>query len=64
MKALPKFIPIKAVAAMGGISPSTARRYSDRPDFPAPRYFGPTRKVWIHDEVLNWFMSRPQRRPG
>lgn len=64
MKTVPKFIPIKVVAAMGDISTSTARRYSSRPDFPAPRYFSGSRKVWVYEEVLEWFLGRPRRRPG
>ncbi|UUR06745.1 helix-turn-helix transcriptional regulator [Sphingomonas glaciei] len=62
MNKLPKFITTKGVAAIGHVSVATAWRYSRRPDFPKPRYFSPKYPVWIEDEVLGWYMSRPQTR--
>ncbi|TFI57500.1 hypothetical protein E2493_14945 [Sphingomonas parva] len=59
---VPAFISIKGVAAMGNVSVSTAGRYSGQSDFPEPRYFSPGKKVWISEEVRNWFLDRPRSR--
>ncbi|URD60698.1 AlpA family phage regulatory protein [Sphingomonas sp. KRR8] len=62
MASVPKFITIKTVAGIANVSPSTARRYAKREDFPKPRYISPSRPMWIMDEVLAWFMNRPHTR--
>jgi predicted DNA-binding transcriptional regulator AlpA len=62
MNKLPKFITMKTIAALGGVSVPTAWRYSRRRELPKPRYFSPSRPVWMMDEVLDWYMSRPQSR--
>ena len=62
MKRPPKFITIKLIALLGNVSLSTAWRYTKRPDFPKPRYFSAGKLMWIEEEVLAWFMSRPHTR--
>ncbi|HET6526052.1 AlpA family phage regulatory protein [Sphingopyxis sp.] len=59
---VPRFVNIKQVAALFDLSVSTAIRYAASSDFPEPFYFSAGRKVWLLNEVLEWFMNRRGRR--
>ena len=58
---VPEFVSLKQIAALFNMSPSTAGRYSAEPDFPVPFYFSPGRKVWLKNEVVDWFMGRRRK---
>ena len=40
-------------------STRTAREYSRRHDFPAPRTIGGKDLLWLREDVLAWFIAQP-----
>jgi hypothetical protein len=51
---------IESIAILLHVSVDTARQYTYRKDFPAPRVLG-ARNLWVREEVLAWFAALPRR---
>lgn len=51
---------IETIALIFSVKVDTAREYTYRSDFPAPRALG-ARNLWSREEVLTWFASLPRR---
>lgn len=52
---------IETIALLFGVKVDTAREYTYRSDFPAPRALG-ARNLWTRAEVLAWFDELPRRQ--
>lgn len=51
---------IEHVAGVLRVATDTAREYTYRADFPAPRVLG-ARNLWLREDVLAWFDKLPVR---
>ena len=51
---------IESIALLLHVSVDTARQYTYRKDFPAPRVLG-ARNLWMREDVLAWFAALPRR---
>lgn len=51
---------IEHVAGVLHVATDTAREYTYRADFPAPRVLG-ARNLWLREDILTWFDKLPAR---
>jgi hypothetical protein len=59
---LPELLRFRDLKAVGINNWVTLRRRIDKDGFPPGRLLGPKQRVWVLQEVMDWFNSRPTVR--